>query len=98
MPVSPLPVEPAIASSSCPVTNPESTDPIFNQEQQHLSETYATLQELAVNLVRKMEKTQRDAAATKQSMADDLSLNFAADDDAMETYAEIASMNRVIEG
>ena len=97
--VSPVPIAASASAIDAKAkTAPASVDSIFHQEQQHLSETYATLQSLAVHLVRKMEKTQRDAADTKQSMADDLSLNFAADDDAMETYAAIASMNRVIDG
>ncbi|MBQ3106615.1 MAG: AAA family ATPase, partial [Eggerthellaceae bacterium] len=63
-----------------------------------LTETHAALRQLAVSLARKMEKTQRDAAETKKDMASEASLNFVGDDEALETYAQIAAMNRIIDG
>lgn len=73
-------------------------DPIFTQEQQHLTETYEKLQQLGRSLVRQMEKAQREAAADKKAMSEELSTNFATYADAMETYADFAAMNRVIDG
>ncbi len=73
-------------------------DPIFQQEQQHLSNTYATLESLGRDLARKMEIARREAEADKRSMAEELSPNFATDDDALETYADFATMNSVIDG
>lgn len=72
-------------------------DPVFHQEQRHLSETYGTLQDMARNLVRKMEQTRASAAADKRSMSEELAPNFATYADAMETYADFAAMNRVID-
>ncbi len=76
----------------------QNADPVFQQEQEHLSATYATLQRLGRNLVRQMEKAAREAAADKKSMAEELAPNFATYADAMETYADFAAMNRVIDG
>ena len=86
-------------NSQEPANAPEqSDDPIFRQEQQHLAATYAKLQELGRNLVRKMEKTRAAAAEDKRSMSEELAPNFATYADAMETYADFAAMNRVIDG
>ena len=76
----------------------QNADPVFQQEQEHLSATYATLQRLGRNLARQMEKAAREAAADKKSMAEELAPNFATYADAMETYADFAAMNRVIDG
>ncbi|HIW76394.1 MULTISPECIES: HelD family protein [Gordonibacter] len=76
----------------------QSDDPVFHQEQQHLATTYAKLQELGRALVHKMEKTREAAAADKRSMSEELAPNFATYADAMETYADFAAMNRVIDG
>ena len=83
-----------------PFQNPadDSADPVFDQEQSHLAETYAKLQQIGRALVRKMERAQREAAADKKAMAEELAPNFATYADAMETYADFAAMNRVIDG
>lgn len=73
------------------------TDPIFEEEQNHLTKTYEKLQSMAANLVEKMEKNSRDAAADKIAMSEELSPNFASYADAMETYADFATVNRVID-
>ena len=73
------------------------TDPLFEEEQHHLSETYTELQSMARNLRAKMQKNSQDAAQDKLAMNDELSPNFASYSDAMETYADIASVNRVID-
>ena len=75
----------------------QSLDPVFQQEQQHLAVTYAKLQELGRALVRRMEKTREAAAQDKRSMSEELAPNFATYADAMETYADFAAMNRVID-
>lgn len=74
------------------------SDPVFQQEQEHLSQTYATLQRVGRGLARQIEQAAREAAADKKSMAEELAPNFATFDDAMETYADFAAMNRVIDG
>ena len=76
----------------------QAADPVFQEEQAHLTQTYRTLQDLAQGIHRKMEKTRQDAAATKKSMSDDLTMNRADWDDAMEMYAEIEAMNRIVDG
>lgn len=72
-------------------------DPVFEAEQRHLSETYATLRSMAADLVAKMDKNSKDAAADKLAMVDELSVNLASYADAMETYADFATVNRVID-
>ena len=86
-----MPTEPA-------PTPDDSADPVFDQEQSHLAHTYAKLQQIGRALVRKMERAQREAAADKKAMAEELAPNFATYADAMETYADFAAMNRVIDG
>lgn len=72
-------------------------DPVFEEEQQHLTATYAKLQSMGRNLVAKMKKNSEDAAADKVAMYEELAPNFASYSDAMETYADFASVNRIIE-
>ena len=43
----------------------QAADPVFQQEQEHLSATYATLQDLAQATARQLEKIAREAAADK---------------------------------
>lgn len=76
----------------------QTADPVFHQEQEHLSQTYATLKTMGENVLHQMEKAQESAAADKQAMSEELSPNFASYADAMETYADFAAMNRVIDG
>lgn len=80
-----------------PDSDNKSTDPVFEQEQQRLTETYATLEAMCGHLVSQMKKTDEEAASAKSSMSEELSPNFATYADAMETYADFAAMNRVID-
>ena len=90
---------------SDPVTTPSATDgviadaddPVFQQEQAHLSEVHAVLRRMGRDLAAKLAKTSSEAAQDKKDMADELALNFAGDDEALETAAELATINRVIE-
>lgn len=72
-------------------------DPVFAEEQAHLSRTYAELVRMAGNLTDKMRRAGEQAAADKLSMSEELAPNFATYADAMETYADFATMNRVID-
>ncbi len=74
----------------------QADDPVFEQEQAHLSETHAKLLELGEALVAKMEKTRAEAAADKEAMAGEVSIDLSTDDDAMETYADFLAMNSII--
>lgn len=75
----------------------QAADPAFQQEQEHLSETHATLQRLAQATARQLERIANEAAADKQSMGDELTVNFATASDILETYADFAAMNRIVE-
>lgn len=75
----------------------EHTDPVFAEEQQHLSETYAKLQTMGRDLLAKMEQNSKNAAEDKLAMVDELTVNLASYADAMETYADFATVNRVID-
>lgn len=88
--------DPAASPEPSPELNPES-DPVFEEEQRHLSETYATLQTMGRDLLAKMERNSKDAAADKLAMVDELTVNLASYADAMETYADFATVNRVID-
>lgn len=88
--------DPAASPEPSPELNPES-DPVFEAEQRHLSETYATLQTMGRDLLAKMERNSKDAAADKLAMVDELTVNLASYADAMETYADFATVNRVID-
>lgn len=76
----------------------EPIDPIFEEEQRHLSEVYESLARMGRGLVEKMERTMAEASADKLSMSEELAPNFATYADAMETYADFAAMNRIIDG
>lgn len=89
---------PDVFNADAETESENASDPIFEQEQQHLSATYETLEALGRSLVGKMEKARQEAAADKRSMSEELSPNFATYADAMETYADFAAMNRVIDG
>ncbi|MCB7039236.1 HelD family protein [Eggerthella sinensis] len=75
----------------------EHDDPVFEEEQQHLSDTYAKLQTMGHDLLAKMEKNSKSAAEDKLAMTDELTVNLASYADAMETYADFATVNRVID-
>ncbi len=74
----------------------QAQDPVFEQEQGHLTKTHAKLIELGEALVTKMEKTRAQAAADKEAMAGEVSIDLSTDDDAMETYADFLAMNSII--
>lgn len=74
-------------------------DPIFEEEQRHLSETYAKLQELERTFAERLEANLKEVQGFKGDMNDELSLDFDrfnADVD-METYSAIAVMNNVVD-
>lgn len=72
-------------------------DPVFEEEQNKLSRTYEKLQAMGRDLAAKMDKNSQDAASDKLAMCDEVSPNFASYSDAMETYADYATINRVID-
>ncbi|MDO5043039.1 MAG: AAA family ATPase [Slackia sp.] len=72
-------------------------DPVFEEEQRHLSSTFATLVAMEQSLVAKIAKLDEDVAADKEMLADELTGNFASMGEAFETYAEFASANKSID-
>lgn len=73
------------------------TDPVFVEEQRHLSRTYETLQKMAASFAAKIKKLDAEVAADKEMLADELTGNFASMGEAFETYAEYATANKNID-
>ncbi len=72
-------------------------DPVFLEEQQHLSETYAKLVTIERDTREKLDSLRNEATKDMGDMRDELALDFTSDDMAMETLAEYQSMNSIIE-
>ena len=75
----------------------EHTDPVFQAEQAHLTETYGKLEKIGRDALAAMEEVAAQAAEDKKNMADELAVNFATWDDILETHADIVAMNNIIE-
>lgn len=73
-------------------------DAAFEEEQAHLSAVYAELVRMRGDLARKIAQIDADAAADKDAMAEELTLNATSFDEAFETYAAFAAANSVIDG
>ena len=54
----------------------QACDPVFQQEQDHLSDTYAKLEAIAKNLSEKMEQRRWYAAKDKDDAAGEVKRNF----------------------
>ena len=81
------------------LTKPQSDqagDPVFQQEQDHLSDTYAKLEAIAKTLSEKMERRRWQAAKDKDDMQGEVKHNFASDGEAQETYVDYAVLNNLI--
>ena len=74
----------------------QASDPVFQQEQDHLSDTYAKLEAIAKNLSEKMERRRWQAAKDKDDMQGEVKHNFASDGEAQETYVDYAVLNNLI--
>lgn len=72
-------------------------DPVFVQEQEHLSRTHAKLQELERVTSERLEANLREIQDFKGNMSDELSSDMDAHDVTMETYAAYAVLNNVID-
>lgn len=75
----------------------EAHDPIFEEEQSHLSCVYADMERMRDDLSTKISRIDADAAADKDAMAEELTLNATSFDEAFETYAAFATANSVID-
>lgn len=72
-------------------------DPIFKEEQTHLSETYQKLVELRDELTHRLEVTHKAAAQDLRDMSEEVTQDFGGEDEAMETLAAIETLNSVID-
>ncbi len=71
-------------------------DPVFNEEQQHLTWAYTKLEEIESDVRAEIERTLADALADKEDLFDEMTRDFARDIQ-LETLAELEAMNRIIE-
>ena len=73
------------------------TDPIFEQEQQHLTETYAILIQMRDTLNEELETKHKGIAQDLIDMSEEITLDFGGADETMETLAAIETLNSVID-
>ena len=71
-------------------------DLVFDEEQRHLSETYAKLERIESDVRAQLEADLAEALVDKEDMFDEMTRDFAADIQ-LETLAELEAMNRIIE-
>ena len=71
-------------------------DLVFDEEQRHLSDTYAKLERIESGVRAQLEADLAEALVDKEDMFDEMTRDFAADIQ-LETLAELEAMNRVIE-
>ena len=72
-------------------------DPIFEEEQQHLTDTYAKLTAIETELSKKLSSLMSEASDTISTMRDEITLNLSDDGQASETTIEIDSLNTIID-
>ena len=72
-------------------------DKIFAEEQAHLSKTYAQLTELERTASERLEANLAEIREYKSNMREEIAPDFEGDDLSMETYANVAAANSVIE-
>ena len=75
---------------------PAAADPVFAEEQAHLSETYAKLQRIEQAVRKQLEADLVEALADKEELFNELTRDFSSDIQ-LETLAELEAMNRIIE-
>ena len=71
-------------------------DPVFEQEQEHLTRTHAQLTDIVQKTQASLEARLKEALNDKTNMLDELALDFGNEVD-VETYAEIESMHKIID-
>lgn len=72
------------------------SDPVFDEEQRHLTETYRKLQDIERNLAAQLKRSLDEALQDKENMLDDLSMDFGTGVN-LETYVEFEAMHKVID-
>ena len=72
-------------------------DPVFAEEQAHLTETYGKLEALRDELTHRLEVTHKEAAQDLKDMSEEVTTDFGGADETMETLAAIETLNAVID-
>ena len=72
-------------------------DPVFQEEQEHLRNTYQQLCVMEEKLSERMLEMTEKVPEEKREIRENLSLNFGSDTDTMETLIEFEVMNHVID-
>lgn len=75
---------------------PNTPDPLFESEQQHLKDVYSKLVDAKTKLQHKIESINEKAIADKASMIEDIRPNFTGASDTLETYAAYGTINSII--
>ncbi|OUO34408.1 UvrD-helicase domain-containing protein [Olsenella sp. An290] len=78
-------------------TNAQHDDPIFQQEQAHLSELYAKLLEMRDAIAEDLESNHAGARQDLIAMSEEVRLDFGGADETIETLAAIETLNSVID-
>lgn len=74
-----------------------SEDPVFQEEQAHLSEVYAQLVALRDELTHSIEVSHKEAAKDLITMSEEVTRDFGGADETLETLAAIETLNSVID-
>lgn len=69
---------------------------VFNEEQAHLDETYAKLQQIDAETRERLEARIKDALGSKNDMLDELAFDFTGEVN-LETYVEFEAINKIID-
>ncbi len=72
-------------------------DPVFEEEQEHLSAVYAQLVAIRDELETKIEVSHKEAAKDLITMSEEVSQDFVGADETIETLAAIETLNAVID-
>lgn len=74
-----------------------SSDPVFAEEQAHLSDIYGQLMEIRDELNNKFQTTHKTAVQDLKDMSEEVTTDFGGEDETMETLAAIETLNSVID-
>lgn len=78
-------------------TTDTTTDPVFEEESEHLATTYAKLVELRDTLTAELESGHKGAAQDLKDLSDEVRVDFGGADETLETLAAIETLNAVID-
>lgn len=72
------------------------TDPVFEEEQAHLTHIYSELKRLSHLTFERMEAHEAKSREDRKAMAEELTVNLDTFDDMLETFADFASINQIV--